>query len=67
MFLGILSAESPLVLEFNPAHSPGDLLTQHLDAPEQDAEDKGGVQRLRAERFTMDDECAEPSASTRGR
>jgi hypothetical protein len=40
---GIFSAKGVLPLEFKPAHSVGDLLTQHLDELEQEAERKGGV------------------------
>ena len=43
MLLGIFSAKGVLPLEFKPAHSLGDLLTQHLDELEQEAERKGGV------------------------
>jgi hypothetical protein len=41
--LGIFSAKGVLPLEFKPAHSVGDLLTQHLDELELEAERKGGV------------------------
>jgi hypothetical protein len=43
MLLGIFSAKGVLSLEFKPAHSVGDLLTQHLDELEQEAERRGGV------------------------
>jgi hypothetical protein len=33
------------------AHSVGDLLTQHLDELEQEAERKGGVQHVLADHF----------------
>jgi hypothetical protein len=42
MLLGVFSAKGALPLEFKPAHSVGDLLLQHLDALEQEAEEKGG-------------------------
>jgi hypothetical protein len=42
-------------LEFKPAYSVGDLLLQHLDALEQEAEEKGGVQQVLAEYFTKVD------------
>jgi len=45
MLLGIFSAKGVLPLEFKPAHSVGDLLTQHLDELEQEAERKGGCRR----------------------
>jgi hypothetical protein len=43
MLLGIFSSKGVLPLEFKSAHSVGDLLTQHLDELEQEAERKGGV------------------------
>ena len=45
------SAKGVLPLEYKPAHSVGDLLTQHLDELEQEAESKGGVQRVLEEQF----------------
>jgi hypothetical protein len=51
MLLGIFSSHSVLPLEFKPAYSIGDLLLQHLDALEQDAEEKGGVQQVLANHF----------------
>jgi hypothetical protein len=38
MLLGIFSTKGALALEFNPAYSVDDLLTQHLDELEQEAE-----------------------------
>ena len=49
MLLGIFSAKGVLPLEFKPAHSVGDLLLQHLEALEQEAEE--GVQQLLADHF----------------
>jgi hypothetical protein len=46
MLLGVFSAKGVLPLEFKPAYSVGDLLTQHLDELEQEAERKGGVAHL---------------------
>jgi len=46
MVLGILSAKGVLPLEFKPAYSVGDLLTQHLEELEAEAERKGGVQEV---------------------
>jgi hypothetical protein len=43
MLLGIFSAKGVLPLAFKPAYSVGDLLTQHLDELEVEAERKGGV------------------------
>jgi hypothetical protein len=40
-----------LPLEFKPAYSVGDLLLQHLEALEQEAEEKGGVHQLLADHF----------------
>jgi hypothetical protein len=51
MLLGAASAQAVLPLEFKPAYSIGDLLTQHLDALEQEAEDKGGLHTLLANHF----------------
>jgi hypothetical protein len=41
MLLGIFASHGVLPLEFKPAYSVGDLLLQHLDALEQEAEEKG--------------------------
>jgi hypothetical protein len=51
MLLGIFAAHGVLPLEFKPAHNVADLLLQHLDALEQEAEEKGGVQQLLADHF----------------
>jgi hypothetical protein len=51
MLLDIFSAMSIRPLEFKPAYSAGDLLLQHLDALEQEAEEKGGVQQMLADHF----------------
>ena len=51
MLLGIFVSHGVLPLEFKPAHSVGDLLLQHLDSLEQEAEDKGGVQQVLANHF----------------
>jgi hypothetical protein len=51
MLLGIFSAKGVLPLDFKPAHSVGDLVTQHLDELEQEAERKGGVLQALAEHF----------------
>jgi hypothetical protein len=51
MLLGIFASHGVLPLEFKPAHSVGDLLLQHLDALEQEAEEKGGVQQMLADHF----------------
>jgi hypothetical protein len=51
MLLGIFSAKGVLPLEFKPAHSVGDLLTQHLDELEREAEHKGGVLQTLSDHF----------------
>jgi len=51
MLLGIFSAKGVLPLEFKPAHSVGDLVMQHLDELERQAEEKGGVQQVVADHF----------------
>jgi hypothetical protein len=51
MLLGIFSAKGVLPLEFKPAHSVGDLLTQHFDELGQEAERKGGVMQALANHF----------------
>ncbi len=51
MLLGIFGAHGVLPLDFKPAHNVADLLLQHLDGLEQEAEEKGGVQRVLADHF----------------
>ncbi len=51
MLLGIFSAKGVLPLEFKPAYSVGDLLTQHLDELEQEAERKGGIRQMLTDHF----------------
>jgi hypothetical protein len=51
MLLGIFASHGVLPLEFKPAHNVGDLLLQHLDALEQEAEEKGGVRQMLADHF----------------
>jgi hypothetical protein len=51
MLLGIFASNGVLPLAFKPAYSVGDLLLQHLDALEQEAEEKGGVQQVLADHF----------------
>jgi hypothetical protein len=52
MLLGIFSAKGVLPLEFKPAYSVGDLLTQHLDELEQEAERKGGIMQTLTDHFS---------------
>jgi hypothetical protein len=51
MLLGIFASHGVLPLEFKPAYSVGDLLTQHLDELEQEAERKGGVLQTLSDHF----------------
>jgi len=51
MLLGIFCARGVLPLEFKPASSIGDLLTQHLDELEQEADRKGGVLQTLSDHF----------------
>jgi hypothetical protein len=51
MLLGVFASHGVLPLEFKPAYSIGDLLLQQLDALEQEAEEKGGVQQVLADHF----------------
>jgi hypothetical protein len=51
MLLGVFAARGVLPLEFKPAHSVGDLVLQHLDELEQEAEAKGGVEQAVADHF----------------
>ncbi len=62
MLLGIFGAQGVLPLEFKPAHSVGDLLLQHLDALEREAEEKGGVQQVLADHFAKVYKVAMPLA-----
>jgi hypothetical protein len=60
MLLGIFSAKGVLPLDFKPAHSVGDLLTQHLDELEREAEHKGGVIQILADHFSCMYKVAAP-------
>jgi hypothetical protein len=51
MLLGVFSAKGAPPLELKPAYSFGDLLTQHLDELEQEAERKGGITQILEEGF----------------
>ncbi len=53
MLLGVFSAKGVLPLEFKPAHSVGDLVVQHLDELEGEAQKKGGVEAVLAEHFAQ--------------
>jgi DNA repair ATPase RecN len=51
MLLGVFASHGVLPLEFKPAYSVGDLLLQHLDALDQEAAEKGGIQQMLADHF----------------
>lgn len=51
MLLGVFGAYGVPPLEFKPAYTVGDLLVQHLDNLEQEAEAKGGMQQVLADHF----------------
>jgi hypothetical protein len=51
MLLGVFASHGVLPLEFKPAYSVGDLLLQHLEALEQEAEAKGGIQTVLSNHF----------------
>jgi hypothetical protein len=51
MLLGVFASHGVLPLEFKPAYSVGDLLLQRLEALEQEADEKGGVQQVLADHF----------------
>jgi hypothetical protein len=52
MLLGIFAARGVLPLHLKPAHSVGDLLVQHLDDLEREAEDKGGLDHVLRSHFS---------------
>jgi hypothetical protein len=51
MLLGIFASHGVLPLDFKPAYSIGDLLLEHLDELEHEAEEKGGVRQMLADHF----------------
>jgi hypothetical protein len=51
MLLGIFSARGVLPLHLKPAHNVADLLLQHLDDLEAEAEDKGGLVKVLPDHF----------------
>jgi hypothetical protein len=63
MLLGIFASHGVLPLEFKPAYSVGDLLLQHLDALEQEAEENGGVQQMLANHFAKVYKVSPPLAA----
>ena len=52
-----------LQLEFKPAYSVGDLLLQHFDALEQEADVKGGVHQVLADHFAKVNKVSLPLAA----
>jgi hypothetical protein len=63
MLLGIFASHGVLPLEFKPAYSVGDLILQHLEALEQEAEEKGGVHQVLADHFAKVYKVSLPLAS----
>jgi hypothetical protein len=51
MLLGIFGAKGVLPLGFKPAYSVADLLVQHLEELEQEAQGKGGIEQVLADHF----------------
>lgn len=51
MLLGIFAAQGVLPLELKPAHNVADLLVQHLDDLEAEAEEKGGIGQVLRQHF----------------
>ncbi len=64
MLLGIFAAHGVLALGDKPVMSVGDLLTQHLELLEAEAEDKGGVGRVLAEHYAKVYKVALPLENT---
>jgi len=62
MLLGIFAAKGVLPLEFKPAYSVGELVTQHLDELEREAERKGGVLQALGDHFAKVYKVAMPLA-----
>jgi hypothetical protein len=63
MLLGIFAVRGVLPLEFKPAHSVGELVTQHLDELEREAEEKGGVEQVIADHFARVYKVGPPHAA----
>jgi len=61
MLLGIFAARGVLPLHRKPAHSVGDLLVQHLDDLEAEAEAKGGLDHVLADHFARVYKVAAPA------
>jgi hypothetical protein len=65
MLLGIFGARSVLPLHLKPAHSVGDLVTQHLDELEEEAEAKGGLTQVLRDHFARTYKVALPLSALR--
>lgn len=63
MLLGVASAHGVLPLEFKPAQTVGDLVVQHLDDLEQEAEERGGVHVVLQRHFAKLYRVALPSVA----
>jgi hypothetical protein len=64
MLLGIFTAKGVLPLECKPAYTVGDLIVQHLDELDREAEKNGGVAELMAAHFTRVYRLRVPSVVT---
>ena len=62
MLLEAFAAKGVLPLEFKPAYSVGDLLVQHLEELEQEAEKKGGMQQVLVDHFARVYKVAPPQS-----
>jgi hypothetical protein len=60
MLLGVFAAKGVLPLDYKPAYTVGDLLVQHLDELEREAEAKGGVIQLLDHHFARVYKMAAP-------
>jgi hypothetical protein len=60
MLLGIFAARGVLPLHLKPAHSVGDLVVQHLDDLEDEAEGKGGLTQVLLDHFAKAYKIAAP-------
>src|SRR5262249_47272369 len=65
MLLGIFGARGVLPLHLKPAHSVGDLVTQHLDDLEEEAEAKGGLTQVLRDHFARTYKVALPLSALR--
>lgn len=61
MLLGIFSARGVLPLHLKPAHNVADLLLQHLDDLEAEAEEKGGLTKVLTDHFAKVYKVSAPS------